>query len=239
MYRVVVVDDEPITRMDIAGMLTELGQQVVGEAGDGFDAIEVCRREKPDVVLLDVRMPVFDGFSAAQTIIGEDLAGCVILLTAYSDRDSIERAKQAGVMGYLVKPVEQRLLLPTIEVAVAQGERLRKSREETARSRQELADSRLVQRAQAVLARQENISESDAYRLLRQMSMDKRVSMAALAQAVLEQENNRSDVSYVKRKLIKEKGFTEEAAHRKIAEKAKLMGCSREQAAKKLREELE
>ena len=181
MYRVVVVDDEPITRMDIAGMLMELGLQVVGEAGDGFDAVEVCRREKPDVVLLDVRMPVFDGFSAAETIREEELAGCVILLTAYSDRESIERAKETGVMGYLVKPVEQRLLLPTIEVAVAQGARLRRSKEETARSRQELLDSRLIQRAQGVLAKQENISESAAYQLLRRLSMDKRVSIAALA----------------------------------------------------------
>lgn len=238
MYRVVVVDDEPITRMDIAGMVAEIGLQVVGEAGDGFDAVEVCRKEKPDVVLLDVRMPVFDGFSAAETIIGEELAGCVILLTAYSDRESIERAKQAGVMGYLVKPVEQRLLLPTIEVAVAQGERLRQSRAESARSRQELSESRLIQRAQFVLAKQEHISESEAYQLLRKMSMDKRVSMAALAQVVLEQEESRSDVAYVKRKLIKEKDFTEESAHRKIADRAKQMGCSKELAAKKMREEL-
>jgi len=238
MYRVVVVDDEPITRMDIAGMLTELELQVVGEAGDGFDAIEVCRKQKPDVVLLDVRMPVFDGFSAAETIIQEELAGCVILLTAYSDRDSIERAKQTGVMGYLVKPVEQRLLLPTIEVAVAQGERLRRSREETEKSRQELSDSRLIQRAQMVLARQERISESEAYQLLRQLSMDKRVPMAVLAQALLEQESGRDDVSYVRRKLVKEKGLTDAAAFKKINDRAKELGCSRELAAKKLREEL-
>ena len=238
MYRVVVVDDEPITRMDIAGMLMELGLQVVGEAGDGFDAVEVCRREKPDVVLLDVRMPVFDGFSAAETIREEDLAGCVILLTAYSDRESIERAKETGVMGYLVKPVEQRLLLPTIEVAVAQGARLRRSKEETARSRQELLDSRLIQRAQGVLAKQENISESAAYQLLRRLSMDKRVSIAALAQAILEQESSRNDINYVKQKLVKEKGITEDAAHKRIADKAKQMGCSKELAAKKLREEL-
>ena len=238
MYRVVVVDDEPITRMDIAGMLMEIGLQVVGEAGDGFDAIEVCRREKPDVVLLDVRMPVFDGFSAAETIIEEELAGCVILLTAYSDRESIERAKETGVMGYLVKPVEQRLLLPTIEVAVAQGARLRRSKEEAARSRQELSDSRLIQRAQGVLAKQENISESEAYQLLRRLSMDKRVSVAVLAQAILEQEGSRNDINYVKRKLVKEKGITEDAAYKRIADKAKQMGCSKELAAKKLREEL-
>ena len=186
--RVVIVDDEPITRMDLAGMLEEIGYQVVGEAGDGFDAVEVCRAQRPDLVLLDVRMPVFDGFGAAETIIKEENAECVVFLTAYNDRESIERAKEIGVAGYLVKPVEQRLLLPTLEVALAQSERLRQSREETARSRQELTESRLIQRAQSVLARRENISESDAYQTLRRLSMEQRTSMASLAKALLEQE---------------------------------------------------
>ena len=239
MYRVVIVDDEPITRMDVGGMLTDLGFQVVGEAGDGFDAIDVCRRLRPDVVLLDVKMPVFDGFSAADTIIGEDLAGCVILLTAYSDRESIERAKQAGVMGYLVKPVEQRLLLPTIEVAMAQGKRLRKSREDAEESRRELSDSRLIQRAQTVLAKREAISESEAYRVLRQMSMDKRVPMATLAQALLQQETARDDVAYVKHRLVKENGLSDTAAFKKITDAAKTWGCSREEAARRMRAELE
>ncbi len=239
MYRVVIADDEPITRMDLAGMLKELGLTVVGEAGDGFDAIEVCRKQKPDVVFLDVKMPVFDGFSAGETIIKEDLACCVILLTAYSDRDSIERAKQVGVMGYLVKPVEQRFLLPTIEVALAQGERLRRSREETQKTRRELEDSRLIQRAQGVLAKQENISESEAYRLIRQMSMDKRVSMATLAQALLKQEIERDDVAYVKSRLAREKGLSESAAFRVIQDLAKTQNCSKEQAAKRLRREMD
>lgn len=232
--RVVIVDDEPITRMDLVGMLEEIGYQVVGEAGDGFDAVEVCRAQRPDLVLLDVRMPVFDGFGAAETIIKEETAGCVVFLTAYNDRESIERAKEIGVAGYLVKPVEQRLLLPTLEVALAQSERLRQSREETARSRQELTESRLIQRAQSVLARRENISESDAYQTLRRLSMEKRTSMAALAKALLEQEEQQDALSRAKRKLMREQRLTEEEAYRKIVQLAKDARCTKEEMAEKL-----
>ena len=188
MKRVIVVDDEPITRMDLRGMLGDLGFEVAGEAGDGFDAVEVCRRLQPDVVLMDVKMPVFDGINAAETILQQDLAGCVVLLTAYGDREIIDRASAAGVTGYIVKPVEERLLLPTIEVALAQSQRLRQSREETRRAVDRLNVSKLIQRAQAVLARDQQVPESRAYQMLRRMSMDKRVPMAELARSILEQE---------------------------------------------------
>ena len=188
MKRVIVVDDEPITRMDLRGMLGDLGFEVAGEAGGGFDAVEVCRRLQPDVVLMDVKMPVFDGINAAETILQQDLAGCVVLLTAYGDREIIDRASAAGVTGYIVKPVEERLLLPTIEVALAQSQRLRQSREETRRAVDRLNASKLIQRAQAVLARDQQVPESRAYQMLRRMSMDKRVPMAELARSILEQE---------------------------------------------------
>ena len=232
--RVVIVDDEPITRMDLADMLAEIGYQVVGEAGDGFDAVEVCRAQRPDMVLLDVRMPVFDGFGAAETIIKEETAGCVVFLTAYNDRESIERAKEIGVAGYLVKPVEQRLLLPTLEVALAQSERLRQSREETARSRQELTESRLIQRAQSVLARRENVSETVAYQILRRLSMEKRTSMATLAKALLEQEEQQNVLSRAKWKLMREQQLTEEDAYRRLVQLAKAAHCTKEEMAEKL-----
>ena len=188
MTRIVIADDEPITRMDIRGMLTELGYAVVGEAADGFDAVEICKREHPDVVLMDVKMPVFDGLSAAGLIVQKGLAGCVVLLTAFNDDTIITGAAEAGVTGYLVKPVNQRLLRPTIEMAVAQSERLARSRKETEKAEKQLSDSRAIACAQAVLAKKQGISESEAYATLRRMSMEKRISMATLALAVLRQE---------------------------------------------------
>jgi len=115
MKTVLIVDDEPITRMDLRDMLTDLSFDVIGEAADGFDAIEFCRARRPDLVLMDVKMPIFDGLTASETILGEELAGCVVLLTAFGERDIIDQANRIGVTGYLVKPIEQRLLLPTVD----------------------------------------------------------------------------------------------------------------------------
>ena len=188
MISVAVIDDEPITRMDIAGMLKDLGYSVVGEAGDGFDAVALCRAKHPDVVLMDVKMPVFDGLSASKVILAEDLAGSVVLLTAFSDEEIVEKASRIGVSGYLVKPVEQQRLRPVIEVAVAQSRRLRESRKETEDANRRLEESKLIARAQSVYAKKEHVSESDAYQVLRKTAMDKRLPLAVIAKAYLEQE---------------------------------------------------
>lgn len=239
MCTIAVVDDEPIVRMDISGMLEELGFRVVGEAGDGFDAVELCRTHHPDVVLMDVKMPVFDGLTAAENITRENLAGCVVLLTAFGDRDIVDQAKRAGVTGYLMKPVEQRMLLPTIEVALEQSRRLRKSQKETESVRQQLGDSRLVQQAQGILVRREGIGETEAYRMLRQLAMDKRLPIPQLAQAIIDQERQRDDMAFVKARLMEEKKLSESAAFKRIAERAKNLGCTREEAAKVMRREME
>ena len=188
MIRIAVVDDEPITRMDICGMLKDLGYGIAGEAGDGFDAVALCRRTHPDAVLMDVKMPVFDGLSAAQTILEEDLAGCVVLLTAFSDEDIVERAGRIGVTGYLVKPVEQSRLRPVLEVAMAQSRHLKESRRETEEAQKKLEETKIVARAQSVLAQREHCQESEAYAILRKTAMDKRLPIAVIAKAVLEQE---------------------------------------------------
>ena len=187
MLRILVADDEPIVRMDLCSMLEELGYEIAGEAGDGFDALEVCRACRPDVVLMDVWMPVFDGLTAAERILREDVCRCVVLLTAFNDTELIERAARIGVAGYLVKPVAQQLLRPAIEVALAQSRRLGESREETEEARRKLEETKLIARAQRILAEQEMISESEAYQVLRRLSMHKRTSMAVLAGALIEQ----------------------------------------------------
>lgn len=114
MKTVLIVDDEPITRMDLSDMLRELGFGVAGEAADGFDAMELCRLKRPDVVLMDVKMPIFDGLSASETILAEELAGCVVLLTAFSDPEIIRRAGAAGVTGYLVKRLTRNRFFPPL-----------------------------------------------------------------------------------------------------------------------------
>ena len=134
-------------------------------------------------------MPVFDGLSAAEIILKEDLAGSVILLTAFSDEEIVKKAGEIGVSGYLVKPVEQRLLRPAIEVAMAQSARLRESRWETEAARRKLEESKLIARAQSVYAKKEGVSESEAYQTLRKTAMDKRLPLAIIAKAYLEQED--------------------------------------------------
>ena len=235
MQRIVIVDDEPILRMDISAMLEELGYEIAGTAGDGFDALEMCRVQHPDAVLMDVKMPIFDGLTAAERVLDEDLCRCVILLTAFNDADIIERAKEIGVSGYLVKPVEQRLLKPTIEVALAQSERLWMSRKETKQAKQKLTDARLIAQAQAILSEQDRISESEAYQVLQKLSMHKRTSMAALAQALIEQSRISDDVTFIKEQIMREKKLSASAAERKLAEYAQQWHCAVEEAAKRLR----
>lgn len=238
MKTVIIVDDEPITRMDLSDMLQELGFSVVGEAADGFDAIELCRSRHPDVVLMDVKMPIFDGLTASETILDEDLASCVVLLTAFSDRDVIDRASKAGVTGYLVKPIEQKSLLPTIEVALAQSLRLNEVRKQAADAERRIRDERQIHKAQQYLAKTQGCSESDAYRQMRKTAMDKRISIAALAQRILQQAAQTDDVATVKSILMQRKNMTDARAYHYITTYAKAHGCSTEQAAKELKAQL-
>lgn len=239
MKTVIIVDDEPITRMDLSDMLQELGFQVAGEAADGFDAIELCRAKRPDVVLMDVKMPIFDGLTASETILSENLAGCVVLLTAFNDRDVIERASKAGVTGYLVKPIDQKSLLPTIEVAYAQSQRLAQSRKETQAAQKKIQEDRLIHKAQQYLARTQGCSETDAYCQMRKTAMDKRLSMAALAEHILHQAEQNDHVSAAKQLLMKKMGMSEDRAYQHIVSQAKLQGCTVDEAARKLKVHLE
>lgn len=238
MHTVVIVDDEPITRMDLADMLQEIGFSVAGQAADGFDAIELCRALHPDVVLMDVRMPVFDGLTATETILEEDLAGCVILLTAFSDRDIIDRASQAGVTGYLVKPIDQKSLLPTIQVALAQSQRLRQSRQEAQEAQRRVREERQIRKAQQLFAQAQGCSAEEAYRRMRKTAMDKRLPLATLAQHILDQAARSSDIERVKALLMAQKKMTDQRAYLYITTYAKAHKLTTEQAAKELRSAL-
>ena len=238
MKTVVIVDDEPITRMDLGDMLRELGFSVAGEAADGFDAIELCRSAHPDVVLMDVKMPIFDGLTASETILSEDLAACVVLLTAFSDRDVIDRAAAAGVTGYLVKPIDQKALLPTIEVAYAQSLRLREARKAAAEAQRKVQEDRQIHKAQQYLARIQSCTEDEAYRRMRKTAMDKRISVAALAEKILEQAARNDDVAAVKELLKARKRLSDERAYHYIVSYARARGLSTEQAAKALKASL-
>ena len=239
MPTILIADDEPITRMDICDMVSDLGFTVVGEASDGFDAIELCRTHHPDVVLMDVKMPVFDGLTAAETITAEGLAGCVVLLTAFSDRDLIRRARDSGVTGYLVKPVQPHALLPTIEVAREQARRLAESREQLHEARQKLQDDRTIHKAQSIYAAQQGISAEEAYRALRKAAMDKRISLAALCESILRAQERSSPLPRAKRLLMERKNITEEKAHRLLQNTAATRGITAEQAALEILQRLE
>lgn len=234
MKRVLIADDEPITRMDLCDMVREYDYAVVGEAADGFDAVELCRQMKPDIVLMDVKMPIFDGLSAAETILAEELAGCVVLLTAFSDADIIARATAAGVAGYLVKPIDQKSLKPTLEVAYAQSVSLRESRAAARAAQQQLRDDKKIRKAQQLLAQEEGIGETEAYREMRKTAMDKRITLAELAERIIAQAEKNSFVAPAKKLLMEQKNVTDERAYRYITSHAKARGCSVEAAAREL-----
>lgn len=183
--RIVIADDEPITRMDFSELLKEAGYDVVGEASDGFDAVELCRKQKPDLVLMDVKMPLLDGLKASKIIGQENLAGSVVLITAYSGKEFIEQAKEVGVMGYIVKPVDEKSLLPTIEVAISKGHEFRKIKEKVAQTQDQLKTRKDIEKAKGILMSKYGLTEENAYNKIRKLSMDKRCAMKDIANAII------------------------------------------------------
>lgn len=183
--RVLVAEDEALIRLDLVEMLAELEYDVVGQVGDGQAAVDQTRALRPDVVLLDVAMPQRDGLSAAEEICGEGLAA-VVLLTAFSQRDVVERATAAGVTGYLVKPFTGSDLRPTIDVALARWHQVQGLSAEVASLTQRLADRDRVEAAKSRLQSVFGLSEAEAFALLRRQAMDERVTLAEVAARVLQ-----------------------------------------------------
>ncbi len=182
---VVIAEDETLIRMDLAEMLTEEGYSVVGQAGDGARAIELAEEHRPDLVILDVKMPVLDGIAAAEAIAGKRIAP-VVILTAFSQRDLVERARDAGAMAYLVKPFSKTDLLPAIEMAVSRFAELSMLEAEVADLTERLETRKAVDRAKGVLQKQLSLSEPEAFRWIQKTAMDLRLSMRQVAEGVVE-----------------------------------------------------
>src|SRR3954449_7630741 len=183
--RVVIAEDEALIRMDLAEMLAEEGYDVVGQAADGARAIELAEEQRPDLVILDVKMPVLDGIAAAERIARDRIAP-VVMLTAFSQRDLVERARDAGAMAYLVKPFSQTDLVPAIEMAVSRFAELALLEAEVADLTERLETRKAVERAKSVLMEQLSLSEPEAFRWIQKTAMDLRLSMRQVADGVVE-----------------------------------------------------
>lgn len=216
MKTVVVVDDEPIIRMDLKDMLSEMGFSVVAEGADGFDAIETCRIYKPNLLLIDIKMPIFDGISAAATIIQEKLADCVILLTAYYEENLIERAKEIGVAGYLVKPINTHTFRPAIEVAMEQNNRYHKAVKSLEKAENRIQESRVIEKAKTMIAQRDGISESDAYARMRTLSMKKQCPIGEIAKMIVDTDIEPEMIKEAKLVLMIKYHMSENGAYQKI-----------------------
>ncbi|NPV09073.1 MAG: response regulator [Anaerolineae bacterium] len=182
--RVIIADDEAIIRMDLREMLTNLGYLVVGEVADGTSAVNLARELRPDIVIMDIKMPDLDGIDAARLLTQERIAP-VVLLTAYSQSELIERAKEAGVVGYIVKPIRESDLAPAIEVALARFGELRALEREVGDLKDALETRKLVDRAKGILMDSQGLSEAQAFRRIQTMSMNTRKSMKQVAEAIV------------------------------------------------------
>jgi response regulator NasT len=182
--RVIIADDESLIRMDLREMLTNQGYLVVGEVGDGRSAVNLARELRPDIVIMDIKMPDMDGIEAAKVMTEERLAP-VLLLSAYSQQELVQRARQAGVAGYLVKPFRESDLPPAIEVALARFSEFRAMEREVDTLQDALETRKAVDRAKGILMDTQGLSETEAFRKIQKMSMNNRKPMRAVAEAII------------------------------------------------------
>ncbi|HWN29176.1 MAG TPA: response regulator [Actinomycetospora sp.] len=183
--RVVVAEDEALIRLDLVEMLREEGYDVVGEAGDGEEAIRLARELRPGLIMMDIKMPGTDGLEAARTIAGERLAP-VVMLTAFSQRELVESARDAGAMAYLVKPFSKTDVVPAIELAASRYAEVAALEAEVAGLTDRLETRKAVERAKGLLMAKKKMSEPEAFRWIQRTAMDRRTTMRAVADAVVE-----------------------------------------------------
>ena len=181
-YRIVVAEDEALIRLDLVEMLTEAGYEVVGEATNGEEAVKLVESQNPDLAILDVKMPVLDGISAAEKIISR---APVLMLTAFSQKDLVERARDAGAMAYVVKPFAIGDLVPAIEIAVSRHRQLKALEAEVANLHERLETRKIIDRAKGMLMQALKLSEPEAFSWIQRTAMDRRMSMKDVASAVI------------------------------------------------------
>lgn len=184
--RVVVAEDEALIRLDLVEMLTEAGYEVVGQAGDGEAAIEITEKEKPDLVVMDVKMPKLDGISAAERIANQRIAP-VVILTAFSQKDLVERARDAGAMAYLTKPFTIDDLMPAIELAVSRFQEIKQLDAEVTDLQEQLKARKIIEKAKGILMKNLSITEPEAFKWMQKTAMDKRRAMTDVAQLVMDE----------------------------------------------------
>lgn len=183
---VVVAEDEALIRLDIVEILKDHGFEVLAEAGNGEEAVELTREHQPDVVLMDVKMPKMDGISAAEVIAKERIAP-VVLLTAFSQKELVDRATEAGAMAYVVKPFTENDLIPSIEVAISRYEQIKALEQEVTGLKEQFETRKLVDRAKSLLITKMGLSEPEAFRWIQKTSMDRRLSMREVAETIVSQ----------------------------------------------------
>lgn len=176
--KIVVAEDEPITRMDICEMLTDAGYSVVGEASNGLQAVELSRRLKPDLVLMDIKMPKLDGMQAAEILIKENIVHSIIILTAFSGKEFIDKVKEIGVIGYIVKPIDEKSFIPQIEIAIAKGKEIKLMKDK-------MEGTKTIYIAKEILMEKYRLTENDAYKRLRKLSMDKQCSICETSKNII------------------------------------------------------
>jgi response regulator NasT len=184
--RVVVAEDEAVIRLDIVEMLREVGYDVVGEAADGESAIRLAEELRPDLVVMDIKMPVLDGISAAERIAKARIAP-VVLLTAFSQKELVERARDAGAMAYVVKPFSSNDLLPALEIALSRHAEITALESEISDLTDRFETRKLVERAKGLLISSMGLTEPEAFRWIQKTSMDRRLTMREVAETVLNQ----------------------------------------------------
>ena len=191
--RVLIVDDESLIRMDLRDIIESCGHEVVAEGTNGVEALELCKKHKPDIILMDVKMPELDGIAAARQI-GFHHEAPVVLLTSYSQQDLIDKARDSGVYGYLIKPVREEQLVPSLEMALGRYKSDAQLREKMAELEQSLEDRKIIQKGTGILMELYSISETEAYNRIRTLSMNKQISIIETCNLIIKQSNKSNNI---------------------------------------------